>query len=122
MTLLYCMIHLNVSAQGAVLARLQDEGTLQHRDGLLKALQLCERFINSNAASDEAYAVLKQEVAKAMLQSQQQVGQTPSLTQSSSLHMLCNVAAVVQMLGRQCTLFNPAALYCYGQCSQCSLC
>jgi hypothetical protein len=78
LNLLYCSIHVNVSAQAAVLARLQDEATCQHRDGLLKALQLCERFINSNAASDEAYAVLKQEVAKAMLQSQQPVRQTPS--------------------------------------------
>ncbi|KAF6261031.1 hypothetical protein COO60DRAFT_1637087 [Scenedesmus sp. NREL 46B-D3] len=36
-------------------------------------MQLCERFINSTAASDEAYAVLKQEVAQAMLQNQPQV-------------------------------------------------
>jgi hypothetical protein len=64
-----------LSVQAAVVAKLQDAGTCEHRDGLLKALQLCERFINSNAASDEAYAVLKQEVAKAMLQSQQQVKQ-----------------------------------------------
>jgi hypothetical protein len=59
--------------QAAVVARLQD-GVCEHHDGLLRALQLCERFINSNGASDAAYAVLKQEVAKAMLQTQQQVG------------------------------------------------
>lgn len=59
--------------QAAVVARLQDGSTCQHRDGLLRALQLCERVINSNATSAEAYTVLKEAVAKAMLQPCQQV-------------------------------------------------
>jgi hypothetical protein len=74
-----------------VIARLHNDGTVEHRDALLKALQLCERFINSNAASDEAYAVLKQEVAKAMLRTQQQVRHIPSYRAQ-----LCHTAALQQ--------------------------
>lgn len=57
--------------KAAVVARMQDPATQQHQPGLLKAVQLCERFINSNAASPEAFAVLKEEVAKAMTAQQQ---------------------------------------------------
>lgn len=85
-------MHVHLYAQAAVLARLQDDGASQHRDGLLKALQLCERFINSNAASDEAYAVLKQEVAKAMLQSQQQVEQQKKAAVLFQLASCCRIA------------------------------
>lgn len=53
--------------QAAVLARLGNPSVEQHQqDGLLKSLQLCEKFINSNVTSAEAYDVLKQEVAAAM--------------------------------------------------------
>jgi hypothetical protein len=79
--------------QAAVVARLQDDGVCEHRDGLLKALQLCERFINSNAASDAAYAVLKQEAAKAMLQTQQQVGRCLGSQSMIYSHGCCCYAA-----------------------------
>lgn len=59
---------------------MHDPTSSQHQDGLLRAIQLCEKFINANAASMEAYSVLKEEVAKAML-AQQQV--KPALWQRS---------------------------------------
>jgi hypothetical protein len=58
--------------QGAVVARLADVSNEQHRPGLLRTLQLCEKFINSNAASTAAFQVLKEEVAKALSQQQKQ--------------------------------------------------
>jgi hypothetical protein len=56
-------------------ARLADVSNEQHRPGLLRTVQLCEKFINSNASSPAALQILKEEVAKALLkQQQQQVG------------------------------------------------
>lgn len=52
------------------MARLHDPATSQHQDGLLKAVRLCEKFINANASSVAAYNVLKEEVTKAMLTQQ----------------------------------------------------
>ena len=61
--------------QAAVVERLADVTLEQHRPGLLRTLQLCEKFINSNAASPAALQVLQEEVAKALTkQQQQQVG------------------------------------------------
>lgn len=53
------------------MARLADSSNQQHRHGLLRALQLCEKFINSNAASPAALHVLREEVAKALTRPQQ---------------------------------------------------
>lgn len=82
-------VFLRWSLKVAVIARLRRDGTSQHCDGLLKAMQLCERFINSTAASDEAYAVLKQEVAQAMLQNQPQVKW--GLDSKTMLHVVASV-------------------------------
>jgi hypothetical protein len=65
--------------QAAVVARLADVSNEQHRPGLLRTLQLCEKFINSNAASPEAFQVLKEEVAKALSKQQKQCQQVRHL-------------------------------------------
>jgi hypothetical protein len=54
---------------------LADVSNEQHRPGLLRTVQLCEKFIVSDASSPAALQVLKEEVAKALLKQQkQQVG------------------------------------------------
>jgi len=70
--------------QAAVVTRLADSANEQHRSGLLRTLQLCDRFINSNASSPAAFEVLKEEVAKSLTKQQQQqvwIVQAASCTQ-----------------------------------------
>jgi hypothetical protein len=58
--------------QAAVVSRLADVQHEQHRPGLLRTVQLCEKLINSNASSRAALQVLQQEVAEALTKQQQQ--------------------------------------------------